>query len=157
MKRKPIFFCELNISEESRKSLLKVFQNHLVIYNYFLDITYKNINLNYKEKKNLIKEFIDNNKIYPYIINAVFNEIYYQEKKVRRNIFKEKILTEIQYLTITDNTLIYDPVTRKCFIKYTDIEFYLNKDLNEEIFLRRKYVNISYSVNKDKFEFKIFD
>lgn len=142
--------------------LRKCFLNHLVIYNYSLEILINNPDIRFKDLKLKCYEFIRKKNIKEFIRSPLFNEIYYQYKKFKeRNIKSYKALTGIHYITFLVNSY-----NNKCFrkegnkliINGTDGYIELNEDLpeltNEDKMI---YFNLSYSNKESKYQLSIFN
>lgn len=161
MSKKNIYQEDIIVSDKLDEYLKKCFLNHLIIYNYSLEILIKNPTIKFKDLKLKCYEFISKKKIIEFISSPFFNELHYQYKKFNnQNIKSGKTLTGIHYITFLVNSY-----NNKCFnkdnnrltINNIDGFIELNKDLPEIIDSSKLfYFNISYSNQESKYQLSIF-
>ena len=150
------FITTVHTDDEFKNYIKKVLFNHMLLYNLGLEYISSNPNFNPKKKKEHIKDYIVKHNIQEVILESLAMELHYQNKKVKSGNYKEKLLTDIQYLTFTDNSISIDLDSHELFIKDIPGRAFIVDDIDKEIYLKRKYINLSYSSNKDKFELKLF-
>lgn len=150
-----IYNSNLNVSQDFKKNAIEVFKNHLVAYNMCLEIAEKEPDLSFDERVQRVMDFLNQNNL-KYYANPLLNELHYQSKNIQRGIYRTKTIDDIQYLTITDNTIKVNYETRKLECRYIQGDSYLVNTLDEDTFIRKKYVNLSYSIKYDEFSIKIF-
>lgn len=161
MKRKNLYQADVVVENSLDDYLRKCFLNHLVVYNYSLDILIKNPSIKFKDLKAKCYEFIEEKGIKEFMGSPLFNELYYQYKKyTEKNIRSAKTLTGIHYITFLVNG--YD---NKCFTKDgnkiiihgVDGCIELNEDLPEiPDDKQMMYFNLSYSNQESKHQLSVF-
>lgn len=161
MNKKNIYLSDIKITPDLDTYLKKCFLNHLVIYNYSLELLIKSPNIKLRDLKFKCHEFIKNKGIVEVISNPLFNELYYQYKKFKKkNIRTNKTLSGIQYITF-----LVSGYSNNCFVvkgntillNGIDGHIEVEKDLPE---LTKEdtalYFNISYSAQESKYQLSIF-
>lgn len=160
-RRIKLFDGKLFTDEETSKVMKKMFVNHLLIYNYALDILYNDPEISFRKYANLVKNHLDNNELEPIVKPALLNEVYYQFKKFRSNVRVRKQLTDIQYITFTvsryvnDQLVISDDNT-KLTIKGIEATFDLEYQIPDPGKRNFLYFNLSYSSTEDTFKLSVY-
>lgn len=149
----------ISISPELDESLKKCFLNHLVLYNYTLNILEKTPDITFKNLKKMVFDYIIEKDIVNYIGSSLYNELYYLVKKYKNNNKSHKQLSSIQYLTFYINsydnknfTLDGNKIFFKDFKGHITIEKPLPPIENNELI----YLNISFSSNENQYQISVF-
>lgn len=161
MKKNNLYQAYVIVEDKLDNYLRKCFLNHLIIYNYSLDILIKNPDIKFRDLKAKCHEFIKEKEIKEFISSPLFNELYYQYRKfTEKNIRAAKTLTGIHYITFLVKG--YD---NKCFKKDGDKIIIHGADgyikLNEDLpqipdDKRMIYLNLSYSNHESKYQLSVF-
>lgn len=159
--KRNIYLADVNVSNELDKYLRKCFLNHLIIYNYSLEILIKNSTIRFKDLKLKCYEFIKEKNIKEFITNPLFNELHYLYKKFKKkNIRLGKTLTGIHYITFLTNSYnnkCFSKEGNRLFINNVDGYIELTKDLPKVINENKMlYFNLSYSNQESKYQLSIF-
>jgi hypothetical protein len=121
MSKKNLYKEDVIVSNELDLILKRYLLNHLVLYNYSIDILEKNSDIRYKELRKKLQEYIVEKNIKDFIPSCLYQETYYLYKKYKNNVNKlQKCLTEIQYLTFyinSYNNKIFSLVDNKIVFK----------------------------------------
>ncbi len=150
---------EVNISEDLDVTLKKCFLNHLVLYNYMLEIIEKDPYITFRKLKKVMQEYIQTKKIEEYLASSLYHEMHYLYKKYNNNNKSSKQLSSIQYLTFYINdynnrnfTLEDNKITFSNFKGYIELKKEFPVIVNKELI----YLNISYSANENKYKISIY-
>lgn len=151
----------VEITEDLDTSLKKVMLNHLLVYNYCLDLLYKQPEVDFQTLKRLANAYIEEKGLSPVITSAMFNELYYQFKKFRKNVRIKKQLTDIQYLTFTvggyeNNNFIYHQDKKELSINGLEGKVQLTEPLPKLSGSGAVYVNLSYSNREDRYKLNVY-
>jgi hypothetical protein len=149
----------VTVSPELDESLKKCFLNHLVLYNYTLDVLDKTPDIHFKNLKKMIYDYIVEKNITIFIGSSLYNELYYLMKKYKNNNKSHKQLSSIQYLTFYINnydnknfTVEGDKIFFKDFKGHITIDKPLPPIENNELI----YLNISFSTNENQYQISVF-
>lgn len=160
-RRIKLFDGELTADKDTRDTLKKVFVNHLLVYNYALEILYNRPDIPFNRYANEVKNYLDETELDPIIKPALLNEVYYQFKKFRSNVKVKKQLTDIQYITYTvsrysnDQLEVFDNNT-KLLLKGIDTTFDLEYPIPDNGNRNFLYFNVSYSSVEDTFKLTVY-
>jgi len=161
--RKLVYKEKVEVTESLDSELKKCFKNHLTLYNYALDLLKKE-NLEFSELKERIIEHIKEINLAPVIYSSFNTELFYLCKKAKKNIFNEKMLTGIQYMTFIlskdvfyKNIGVLDIRRFSIKLKHFDGLIKLKKEvvINEDDF-EKIYFNLSLSSKEDSYMLTIF-
>ena len=160
MKNNNLYKGEINVSTELDEFLRSCFLNHLVIYNYFLEVLNKNPEFSYKVLKEKCFEYIVEKNITQYLGSPLFNELYYLFKKFKKNNKSAKALTDIHYITffVTGyNNKNFSKDGNLIILKDAPGAITLLEELPEIDYTKGMiYFNISYSNNESKYRLSIY-
>lgn len=161
MKRQNLYQADVIVQNQLDEYLRKCFLNHLVIYNYSLDVLIKNPDIKFKDLKAKCYEYIEEKAIKEFMGSPLFNELYYQYKKfTERNIRSGKTLTGIQYITFLVNgcnNKCFSKDGKKLIIHGVEGCIELVEDLPEIPEEKQMmYFNLSYSNQESKYQLSVF-
>lgn len=166
MQRIRLYSKYVDVTPDMCADLKACIRTHMSIYNLTLSILEDNPHISYKEIKDIVIKYVrDMSKTNPenkYLLIPLLNEIYYQYKKFANGDKIQKQIFNIQYLAFLTNNYTGKAITlvNDNTIKIRNISGYmtllsplpdLGKDNNSII-----YINLSYSILKDKFKLAIF-
>jgi hypothetical protein len=161
MKRQNLYQADVIVQDQLDEYLRKCFLNHLVIYNYSLDVLIKNPDIKFKDLKAKCYEYIEQKAIKEFMGSPLFNELYYQYKKfTERNIRSAKTLTGIHYITFLVNgynNKCFSKDGKKLIIHVVEGCIELVEDLPEVPEEKQMmYFNLSYSNQESKYQLSVF-
>ena len=147
----------VKVTEDLDIALKKCFVNHLVIYNYGLNLLYHGPEMTFNNLKRSAITYIRQKNISPVLDLAIYNELYYQFKKFKRNIRVQKLVTAIQYFTFLLKGYqckcleISEDRSTITFIGLPGVMQLTTPlpELNEEDII---YLNLSYSNQEDRYK-----
>jgi len=156
-----IYYGEIVADKELDECLKKCFVNHLLAYNYSLNLIKENYDIDFKTLKDNVYAHIREKNIEPVIFPALMNELYYQYKKFKDGIKTQKLITDIQYITVITNgyvNKILDINENLKELRFFNIpgKFTLSKTLPNIEDYSPLYFNISYSNITDSYMLSIF-
>lgn len=156
-----VYDNEVEITGELDGSLKKVMLNHLLVYNYCLNLLYKDPEISFQNLKRLATNYIEEKQLTPVITSAMFNELYYQFKKFRKNVKIRKQLTDIQYLTFTvggyeNNNFVYNEDKQEIKLQGLEGKIQLKEPLPLLEDFNSVYVNLSYSNREDIYKLNVY-
>ena len=159
--RLEIFKSDLTVTPKTREILLKVFRNHLTLYNQALKYLTDNPDISLKDFKKCVLEItskFEGEMVYP----SLGTEHYYLYRKHKKNIKFQKLVTSVQYLTfvVSDEKkfkfLKFDRQAKTVEITGNSLTMNYEGDLPELNPRKRNFVNIGYSSEEDKFKISVF-
>lgn len=156
-----IYYGEIVADKELDECLKKCFVNHLVAYNYSLDLLKEDYNIDFKTLKDKVYFHVKEKNIEPIIFPALMNELYYQHKKFMDGVKTQKLITDIQYITVITNGYVNkilnidESLKEMSFFNLTG-KFTLAKALPVVTDFSPLYFNISYSNITDSYMLSIF-
>ena len=149
------------VGEELDSQLKKTLVNHLLVYNYCLNVMYKQPDIDFQALKKLASSYVEEKQLSPVLTSAMFNELYYQFKKFRKNVRIKKQLTDIQYLTFAvggyeNNNFTYKEDTKELKIHGLNGSIEIEKPLPSLTGPGSVYVNLSYSNREDQYRLNVY-
>lgn len=156
-----IYYGEIVADKELDECLKKCFVNHLVAYNYSLSLIKEDYNIDFKTLKDKVYIHVKEKAIEPVIFPALMNELYYQFKKFKEGIKTQKLITDIQYITVITNGYVNKILNIDRNLKEISFfnmpgKFTLITPLPLVIDVSPLYFNISYSNITDSYMLSIF-
>lgn len=154
-----IYYEEVEVPLPLRTYLVSCYKNHLVIYNDMLEYYRRNRYTQYKELKTKLVEVLENNVYLPVINTVIHADIYYMVKKKD---FKQKLLTDIQYISVIsrgykfNKVFRYDQETLRLYVGESQCAIELKEPLPEVEEDQNVYINLSYSGSSGVFELSVF-
>lgn len=152
---------KVTASEEEIKIVKRILINHVLLYNYNLRLYNKDPYQRLESITSKTFKYAKVKCISPIIEPAIHNELYYQYKKLRKNVKLQKQFTDVQYITLVsrelDNTMFsLNKEGTEFVIKSNDLVFHLEEpaiiDNPEKSLL---YFNLSYSPSEESFRLNI--
>lgn len=156
LSNKPKFESTLHISATLKNKLTRIFNMHTILYNYALGLYEADPEIQLADKLTKLNEYIAEHNITDYIHCALMLEMYYQHRKAKREIFKEKLLTDIGYLSFNSDGLTLSEDGKSLHIEGLEEDIRLETTMDTELFRNKKYINLSYSFNQDSFKLALF-
>jgi hypothetical protein len=159
MNRNLIYKEEVEVTEELDRFLKKCFKNHLILYNYALSKLIEDPNIDLIKIKSMVYDYTVEHNIRDILRSALYMEIHYLYKKFTSNNLREKLLTNIQYLTFIVFREVPSFLTiERDYLKLGNFrgEIRLHKPLESVKDYDVLYVNLSYSSKEDKYMLSIF-
>lgn len=160
MKANLLYSEYVKVTEDLDSALKKCFVNHLVIYNYGLNLLYHDPEMTFNNLKRSANSYTQQKNISPILDLAIYNELYYQFKKFKRNIKVQKLVTDIQYFTFLlkgYQCRCLEISEDKTSITFTGLPGVMKlstplPELNEEDVI---YLNLSYSNQEDRYKLSL--
>lgn len=158
--RKNLLVKKINISEEYDSLIKKCIKNHIILYNYALQLLHNDNTINVSALQKSVKLYINKNNIFPIIKLPLFIEIYYLHKKFKKGVKCQKNITDIQYMTFAINDLqnncIKINIDKKNVIDIKIADFF-NYDEYEILNDTVRIINFSYSNKNNSYVLSAFN